>query len=1209
MTSLGRRHVHHYYHDFIPVVVLIISLTISLMSTRVEAGDGTPHLQFDLRKLTDVLKVKLTEDGNKNTDKLGSNNFRLVTGNEYVVDPSDDAAPSMKIIVEDWKFHTSQAFYHAQGGMQLCTALPDEDVNYSDCNIATAVVNIDGSNRPNYARFTFSLRKHDVRTAIFPMQNGRRAAYRKLLITAKLNPVFEKYFHANDKIKTRPLPLFTILFKNAEVLKPLYDSRNGKMCESAKHRYLNIDTFSDKAEFETGPKGHAGPTTTKFTGGVLKVYTPNKRIVKLESAFACRTELYQAMFRCNHRVWDVSFTWLPKVIESVDAAECRKWQETRQCTVFRSNLTAINHTETMNMSQVTRNQFRTNVTDNTLYTLFDRHVSKHVMYQCVNRVSGLMYVRNCILDTDVPVTYSFPYQSTTGGKRLVTPFGALPVGYVLNPTSVSSNGGVDGGSSTASDEKLSKVSANSGKDDKYGWVKMNTSSQHPHMATLMWFQHEVDSSFKFAVSADICPFTTLMTMPVNAVITDNLQHTDIGISHGHNVRKMITFIENTADLLMTPHRMKVYDNHRLNDEDVKRMKLSPGTNNRCMHPAGEIYQTFLIDGTILLQFIDDSQILQVMRSNHWNRSKRKNTVKRVEYQKSDGKNVVGLSDSLQTTASDLDEAVCTGTRSTYKDGYEHIWQCVNGIPTLVTIGTAAAVVPAFSPPPNPTQPKEATFMDLHTGVYWPGNDLNGLLGAFTSDQTKFLKHILRLNARLHNVNENEKWSKTNIFERVGALEPDLMTKTLFSDEHVKITRAGDYWAVHRCEPIDWKDVRVLPSLRLDHKDMPAPSLYRNIGLKSGATHLADVCYSTPIVKIKHAELGVIFAQVLDGGSEYSRDLNLLSPCKRSEGVMKFDIGDQVITFSASTGKLLRVSSRYTHPLSPFFNHLHRTNYNPIEKNIETGSSHVSGAMTRQSSAPSVQVYDMMVGTDQDYVPKPEETSDIYYRTHGDSSIRHHLNELTLEQSLTPKSASNFLSLIDGKTVNRLNEERYKREERHNIPAWHWPYEDTSLPNKLPITDAEKMPAYGLENGGGFAMMQENGQHSETRDGRHRFSAPRQLPKPGDNYVRDSLFYRGEQFIEQYGEIMIGIVVGFVCVSVPVLLCMVCSYHAESKQMLQQIRYSDKSASGYHYITGAAIGAPRSHYESASTGRDSTTQDDLILERPSKTTTAFLYAKD
>lgn len=77
-----------------------------------------------------------------------------------------------------------------------------------------------------------------------------------------------------------------------------------------------------------------------------------------------------------------------------------------------------------------------------------------------------------------------------------------------------------------------------------------------------------------------------------------------------------------------------------------------------------------------------------------------------------------------------------------------------------------------------------------------------------------------------------------------------MAETLYPDQHIHVTKSGDDWAIHRCQIVLLKNMRVIPSLKLDYPDMPIPTVYRNLQsqLRDEEPHSSDLCYASPIVK-------------------------------------------------------------------------------------------------------------------------------------------------------------------------------------------------------------------------------------------------------------------------------------------------------------------------------------------------------------------------
>lgn len=1028
----------------------IFSVFFACATTSVNAGDGTHTTQFNLIGLTDVLASKLETEGNASSrEKVGDNMFRLVTGDEYVVDPEATDDPVLNIVVEDSNYLAAQAFYDADVGLKLCGALPDTKVTFDSLPIGGTAPNDGGKPTVDGALhkvYTISISQDQVKRNIFPLVSTTtttiRGAYRKMSICCKVKHV--SHYDPGDMATTRPIPLFTILFKNANVLRRVYDSRNSKVCEKQKHRYINMDTLADVFALATGPRGHPGPTKTKISTGLLRVFTPNQRVYNIDGVTACRAEYYQIAFRCSDSAWAVSKTWLPVLEHGVTAEECLRWEMERKCKVFDSSaLAGINHTETLNMAQVSANQFRTNITDHTFYVIFNTKIRNKVRAMCLNRASGKMFVRNCIMDRHVPSSYSFPFEATIGGGRVVTSYGHVKANVMATTVEKSQH----------KDELTG--------EPKYGYFKGNSSEAfygYVHIAhadmpatTLIW--PKATNQLKHHILSDrnyVCPYTALLEIPVTAVVTENLEHTDIALNRAREnmVKKVTTFVENSNDMIGTPHRFKVYDNQKMDADDVARLGLNPG-GGKCMHNPSDIFQTYMVDGTVLLQFVYKSQIGKVGRYvARWNRNKLKYNVRdTLMYHTPDTKRKnthnSGVSREINGDPTDLEEKVCSTTSSKYTDAYNHDWECKHGVVTLTKVSTSFNVVAPTARAPNPAALDAVTQANIHTGWYTP------IELPADATESKIINNVAMNLARMHTHMQMEKLMRSSLIDALGQIDPSVIANIIFPDEDVKLTKAGDLWAVHRCTKVLWPNMRVIPSLRLDYHDMPIPTIYRNLGsnLDAAVPHLSDLCYATPIVKTLTKELGVTFMQVLNGGKELNTELNLITPCNRMDGRLHFNVGDQVVTFSSKTGEFHHAVERRTNPMSSSYNIFHTGKSDPLVKNIRTGGTHITDMV-----GGGTKINNNYFATDDNYVPKPDESSQFTgYHSNIDGNIRDHLLEISFEQSSKPVSPSKFLSTIDAGAVNMLNLERFKRQERDNVPHHYWPYSSLRLNDQIPNT--------------------------------------------------------------------------------------------------------------------------------------------------------------
>jgi hypothetical protein len=1187
------------------VVLLLVVCIATLCICRVSAGDGTHTTQYDLLGLTDVLASKLEAAGNATSRaKVGDNVFRLVTGDEYVVDPKAKHNPVLEIKIEDTNYLATQSFYDADVGLKLCSAIPDKEVTYTSLTMGgtAPVVGTKAMTGAAHKIYTIRVTQTNVRDDIFPIIDGvssTRAAYKKMSICGKVKHA--AHYTAADLARTRPIPLFTILFKNAAVLRRVHDSRNSKVCEKQKHRYINVDTFSDLSELMTGPRGHAGPTTTKTTTGMLKVFTPNQRVYNVDDVSACRAQYYQIAFRCSDSVWSISKTWLPVLEHGVSAKECLRWKMEKTCVVFDSSaLSGVNHTETLDMAQVSAHQYRTNVTDNTVYGIFGDKIQSRVHRMCLNRASGKMFVRNCILDTDVQTSYSFPFEATRGGGRLSTPFGNVKATVMATTIEAS----------TEKDELTGEPEYGMTDDKMYGWVHLSH-ADHP-AATLIWPKatnqlrhHALDGT------NNVCPFTPLIEIPVTAMITDNLEHTDMALNRAVALKQVITFVENSADSSSTPHRFKVYDNQKMDFDDMTHLGLNPAS-GKCMRNPSGVYQTYMIDGTVLLQFIDKSQMAKPARYvSQWNRNKLKYSVRDpLVYSTEDvkRKNVkhAGINREISGLPTDLEEAVCSTTVTKYTDAYKHEWECKHGVATLTKVSTQFNAVDRSPNAANPAAPVLATMGNIFSGWFTA-------LDVPTDEAAKTMIENVGLNlAKLHNYVQNEKIGKYSLFNKLGALEPSLIGDMLFPDEDVKLTRSGDMWAVHRCKKVLWSDMRVVPSLRLDFFDMPIPQIYRNMGsnLDHRVPHLSDLCYATPIVKTLTKELGVAYMQVIDSGSELSTELNLITPCNRMDGRLHFNVGDQVVTFSGKSGEFHHAVERRTSPMSSAYNIFHKGKSDPLVKNIQSGGTHITNMM-----GGGTKMNNNYLATDEKYTPKPDESSQFTgYHSNVDGSIRDHLLEVSFVQSMTPVSPSKFLAAVDASSVNKLNLERYKRQERDNVPHHFWPYTSHSLSSRIPNTpelamddkskshlynryrlvnpvtpdkkpetvkpktrkrrsamDAANYDAFGsnvfVGGGGGGSGYTVNDQRKLPLQLRHSDSY--------SDFTTDSMHLHASAFMEEYGFTVLVVTCVLTFILTPTVLYLATKQAAMDKYTRQQARGEHGNTMLDHnlsYASNAAIGS-------------------------------------
>lgn len=1170
-------------------IAFICTLYMFLLEKqKCHGGDGTLS-QYNLMGVTDVIVRNLIDSGRGNRTEhnaVGANRFKLLTGDEYVVHPSSTEAPTLKIVVEDSNYVPSQAFYEDTAGLRLCPALPSTEVLFDNLPIQSDAPQDTTSQQRVY---TFTISADHVKNNIFPLVHGRkRSPFAKLAVCAKLKSSFAVAFDAGDKARTRPLPLFTILFKNADVLGQVHDSRNVRVCEVRKHRHVHVDPLSGNAEFLYGPKGHGGPTETTVTKGLLKLYTPNHRTEKIEGAHSCRSTLYQVAFRCGDDPWDFSFSWLPKVEEQVDPEECMKWKEEKTCTVFSSDVPFINYTHTINLSQISSTQFKTNITDGTIYKIFNSQIHNKIWHYCINRLSGKMYVRDCMLDTDVPITYSFPYQTTTGGARVVSPYGVFPLGHVIAPMNQEDTSGPPSNGYT--------------KDMNYGWKKM-TDYEHP-LATLMWARSKAEGLFKDAVLKHVCPFTLLTEMPVSALKTSHMHHTEMGISHGNKIKDVTMFVERNNDLLRAPESIKAYNSQKLTEADITRMRLDTAEHKCLMQGGANRAETYMVDGNLLLQYVDDSTVgNSAMVHNTWNRKRRKNVTPVQLPFPDESARFKTVNPSLSGLATDLEEAVCTGVSDQYEDAFRHTWKCVEGVPTLVSVTTnVVAVIP--TPPRNKAAALKSSFSNIHSGSHFfeRETEVNAIADA---ELKKVIKHMIDHNARLHNALENERIQKSLILGKIGLLEPSIFYELLFPGENIKVTKAGDYLSIHRCEEIHWRNVRVITSLRLDHPDMPLPVRYKHMGIRALPTHLTDLCYPTPMVQAKSAELGNFYALVVDNGRELSRNLNVLRQCNKGKGVIQFNVGDQIVSFSASTGDLVSVSERYTHPRSPAHKIYHVGNIDPL---IESMESRGGIAAHSVQVGTGMKVDNLVLGTDADYKPKPEEMNDPMYQVSADSSIRHHVDEVSFSEALSPLAGGEFLSSTDTSSTKKVNLERLQREEREGIPVWHWPYiEQGEMLSKLEDTrDMRPFPTHRtfskyriLEGGKGDRSDQDSDSSSTSKRSAFRerpqssFSGvypgggpdkttidQRILPGGFNPFDKkgfiDSVHFHWSAFCSRYGDTLLTLTELLVIICVPVTLIVTIMNRTERRHCLSQLTYNDGGAASLAYMAGAVVGSQAAH---------------------------------
>lgn len=1031
--------------------LLLVAIVLAVTQCQfAEGGDGTHSLQYNLLGLTDVLASKLGSGGNpENASKVGDNAFRLITGDEYVVDPEAPGDPVLDIEVEDSNYIDVQAFYSYNKGLKLCSAIPDTVVTFDSLPIGgTPGTNGESpsTTRALHKLYKISVTHAQVKQHIFPILEAdtkTRGAYKKMSICVMTR--HPSQYDVADKSRTRPIPIFTILFKNANVLRKIYDSRNSKVCEKQKHRYINVDFVADLFDLNVGPRGQPGPTKTKTTTGMLRVFTPNQRVYTVEDVHSCRGQYFQIVFDCGRSAWEISKTWLPVLEHGVTAQECQKWKKEKKCRIFYSK--EKDHTETLDLAQVSANQYRTNVTDNTINGIFRDTISNVVHKSCVNRKSGKLFVRNCILDTNVPSTYSFPFESTYGGGRVLTPYGHVKASVMA--TTVEKSATKD----PLTGEPEYGYFTNPITSVEYGYA--HVSKVDSPSATLVWPRSGNQlRHYALTGSKHVCPYTALLEIPVKSIITDALEHTDIALNRaGNNIlKKVITFVENSPEDMTTPHRFKVYDNQKMSADDITRLGLNPA-GGKCMHNPSSIYQTYLVDGTVLLQFVDKSQMVKTDRYvPRWNRNKLKYNVKDTKIFPTKGVNRnnvhhAGTSREISDQPTDLDEAVCSTTLTTYTDAYGHEWQCRHGVATLTKVATRFdAVVPTVRAT-NPTPPVLSKESSLHTGWFNPFSDI-----PVNADVKKLAAKVSAHFGRIHHQMQLDRLSKSAVTDLFGLLDPTLVSNIIFPDEDVKVTKAGDWWAVHRCKKVLWSNMRIVTSLRLNHPDMPIPTVYRNLAtpgdrLNPNVHHLSEMCYASPIVKVLDDELGVSFMQVINGGKELSTELNMMTPCNRMNGRLHFNVGDQVVTFSGKTGDFHHAVERKTSPMSSLYNIFHTGKTDPLVRNTRTGGTHISTMFGGGTN-----INNNVLSTDEYYVPKPDESSQFTgYHSNVDGNVRDHLLEVGFRESMKPISPGKFLATVDAAAVNMFNLERYKRQERDNVPHHFWPYSTHTLGENIPNT--------------------------------------------------------------------------------------------------------------------------------------------------------------
>ena len=887
---------------------IFICMTVCIV-LNMAAAMSTYGVDFDFGTLVNVIRAGITNETTESgtpTSILGDFKLVLTTGDVFTVDPlSTRLTPiELNVVAHGW----NDDYIISNDFMALCSPLGD--TTFDKCPLLSERAVWDHGVK----KWAINVTDAFIKDTLFPTDNDKDTKeFVHMTLSTHLDTKYAKYFNGADAVTDRPLPLYTITFKNANVGREKYDERNLKVCDKTAHSFMDIhDTYKDTSILRNKNGASTGSTTTSMRPGQLRVYSLNKKTLKINAVSSCKMEVHSVLYTCNRAggVWNPEPTWISKTYAPVSADTCKRWKTDRACLINPVNLsrqvdseTEVNASDSatddriVQMVAVSRNKYRSMYNGSQMLRDFES-TSEYadMLLQCPNRMSLVKHFANCVLDVDVPMVMASPYE------KFQTPYGLIHKDTIAETDSVS----LSPGEVRSTFENTETVNRN---------ARVHSDERLSGHVTLIW-PNDTLSTIDDSVKTT-CPYVLQTSMPVMSITTRGVKSTHMGMTHSEPPNVIVKFVPLAVDAGTNRLSFRVTDRQVVSAESMTRMKMA-GT--RCAIDNREQRDvkatSYLLHGSIFIQFIDNTQIAS--QDFRW-RNSRPLTAS-------------GPNNDLRSAhhqATTLFDKVCGGNTVEFLDAYRHKWGCKHGRVTLLETMSindvyAQQSTDAFIAPSAPAGADGVTseWVTLNTadGYYAPVN---------VGRENHELADVYDRVTALYSVVDDMQSERQLMLEDMMKIDPTIGERYIYprmdlgspihSDIHKRlaIRKAGDYWAVHKCEQVNWTRVKVLDSLKV--------SSYKRIlrGDYYDVNQLDDVdgiCFKNPVVEFTTDSLGTRYGQVIQSGREIDTNVySSLVPCRRGTNNLLFNIGGRVYIFSGMDGSYIAQSERKHHPRSTYYN--------------------------------------------------------------------------------------------------------------------------------------------------------------------------------------------------------------------------------------------------------------------------------------------------
>ena len=716
-------------------------------------------LTYNLQKILDII--------NRSGSKFGNMNLFLDKKDSYfTMDLSD---PNSHIEIE-----MSAATANTIIDPSVLYLCPFDLANsLKDCPIKTSETIFNNTTSHQHWKMNIS---HEMLITFF--NNKETVPYIKMIISGQIRPDLHQYFNlAKDPIIIRPLPLMPIFIKNKKVYDNMFDKNHFKLCEDSPYEYISPRETSLGNE-------DCSRMNKKISSGRLVIYTANELGEVIDDKAAlCYREIQTVQQSCSDDLARTTNTFSPLQRIPVSHDTCIEWFKEKKCGNDELSIAA------------SETEYRTNFT---MEQVLENITMQHgPVFPCTTQRSFSGTLTNCVLQTDIPMTYSFPF------KSFETPFGHIPL-----------------------------------KEHNRGNYMLKDTGR------IIWF-----SRLKDYARNRPCLFTRAKEIPVT-IYSNSIQS-----SSSSDKKFILKFVPKTG----LPYT--VDESQLLNVNDLILLN-----NDKCLLNPN-VANSFLLNSKTLIQYVDQ----RFLNENHPMPEVYHKILPVIPIDNLFGIKQASSKDYQDSICGDISGSIIEHTKQ-FVDSYDYIWQCINGISTLVGTPTDFTWQQTNNNNNNSseieTAPLPLVYSEKHDND--DDDDKESSLYSFVH------KNLCLLHQNLDKIRDTVGQSLPNIFEDI-----------LPNVSPIHLGAYGDYHGIHRCQLVDWRSIKILPSLKVSDNLLKNPLYYQSYGGKR-----TDLCYIYPLVSINN-ETNI--AQLLPG-HRLSKQMNQIQSCNVNMAKKIFVIGDRSYIF-------------------------------------------------------------------------------------------------------------------------------------------------------------------------------------------------------------------------------------------------------------------------------------------------------------------------